>query len=155
MTMTEVVNLVVFLIEDQRYALPLANVLRVISATEITKLPNPPICVLGIINFQGEVIPVLNLRKRLNLPEKEINAKHHFLLALTAKRKVALFIDAPQGLIEIDLSLFVDSDQFPSDTEEIHGGIKLDDGLVLIYNLEKFLSPNDELCLDAALRQIK
>lgn len=153
--MTELTNLVVFLVEEQRYALPLTSVVRIVSATEVTKLPNALIGILGIINFQGEVIPVLNLRQRLNLPEREINPTHHFLIALTAKRKVALFIDAPQGLITIDQSLLVDSDHFSSDIEQIQGVIKLDDGLVLIYNLEKFLSPDDVLLLDEALGQLK
>lgn len=152
--MTKLIDLVVFIVEEQRYALPLASVERVVIATEVTKLPNAPIGILGIINFQGEIIPVLNLRQRLNLPEREINPTHHFLIALTAKRKVALFIDAPQGVIEIDQSLLVDSDHFSSDIEQIQGLIKLDDGLVLIYNLEKFLSPDDAHLLDEALSQL-
>lgn len=152
--MTELNNLVVFLVEENRYALPLANVVRIVNATEVTKLPNTPVDILGIINFQGEIIPVLNLRQRLNLPEKEIHPKHHFLIAFTAKRKVALFIDAPQGVIEIDQSLLVDSDHFSSEVEQILGAIKLSDGLVLIYNLEKFLLPEDVLVLDQALGQL-
>jgi len=153
--MTELTNLVVILVEDHRYALPLANVVRIVSATEVTELPNAPVGILGIINFQGAIIPVLNLRQRLNLPERGVNPTHHFLIALTAKRKVALLIDAPQGLITIDQSLLVDSDYFSSDIEQIQGAIKLDDGLVLIYNLEKFLSPDAVQHLDEALSQIK
>lgn len=152
--MTELINLVVFFVEEQRYALPLANIVCMVSATEVTKLPNAPLGILGIINFHGEIIPVLNLRQRLNLPEREVNPTHHFLIALTAKRKVALFIDAPEGLLEIEQSLLVDADHFSSDIEQIQGAIKLDDGLVLIYNLEKFLSPEDVLHLDEALRQL-
>jgi purine-binding chemotaxis protein CheW len=152
--MVELINLVIFIVEEQRYALPLKGIVRIVNATEVTKLPNAPDGVLGIINFQSEIIPVLNLRQRLNLPEREINPTHHFLIALTAKRKVALFIDRPQDVIEIDQSLLVDSDHFSSDIEQIQGVIKLNDGLVLIYNLEKFLSPDDVLILDEALSQL-
>lgn len=152
--MVELINLVIFIVEEQRYALPLKSIVRIVNATEVTKLPNAPDGVLGIINFQSEIIPVLNLRQRLNLPEREINPTHHFLIALTAKRKVALFIDRPQDVIEIDQSLLVDSDHFSSDIEQIQGVIKLNDGLVLIYNLEKFLSPDDVLILDEAFSQL-
>ncbi|MEZ0317600.1 MAG: chemotaxis protein CheW [Methylophilaceae bacterium] len=152
--MGELINLVVFLIEQQRYALPLASVVRIVSASEITKLPNTPTSMLGVINFQGEVIPVLNLRQRFNLPEKEVGSKHHFLIALLPTRKVAIFIDEPQGVIEIDESLLVDSDQISSDMEQFQGIVKLDGDLVLIYDLEKFLSPNDEKLLDEALGQL-
>jgi purine-binding chemotaxis protein CheW len=153
--MGELINLVVFLIEHQRYALPLATVVRIVSASEITKLPNTPINMLGVINFQGEIIPVLNLRQRFNLPEKEVSSKCHFLIALIPNRKVAIFIDEPQGVVEIDQSLLIDSDQISSDMEQFQGVVKLDDDLVLIYNLEKFLSPDDEKLLDEALGQLE
>lgn len=153
--MAELINLVVFLVEDQRFALPLPNTLRLVNATEITLLPNAPLAILGIINYQGEIIPVLNLRKRLNLPESELNPSHHFLIAQTAKHKVALLIDAPQDVIEVDKLLLVNADEFSSDIEQIQGAIKLHDGLVLIYNLDKFLSPDDVLVLDKALEQSK
>lgn len=152
--MGELINLVVFLIEQQRYALPLASVVRIVSASEITKLPNTPTSMLGVINFQGEVIPVLNLRQRFNLPEREVGSKHHFLIARIPKRTVAIFIDEPQGVIEIDESLLVDSDQISSDIAQFQGVVKLDGDLVLIYDLEKFLSPNDEKLLDEALGQL-
>ena len=152
--MGELINLVVFLIEQQRYALPLASVVRIVSASEITKLPNTPTSMLGVINFQGEVIPVLNLRQRFNLAEREVGSKHHFLIALIPNRTVAIFIDEPQGVIEIDESLLVDSDQISSDIEQFQGVVKLDGDLVLIYDLEKFLSPNDEKLLDEVLGQL-
>ena len=65
-----------------------------------------------------------------------------------------VFIDEPQGVIEIDESLLVDSDQISSDIEQFQGVVKLDGDLVLIYDLEKFLSPNDEKLLDEALGQL-
>lgn len=152
--MAELINLVVFVVEQQRYALALANIVRIVNATEVTKLPNAPLGILGIINFQGEIIPVLNLRQRLNLPEREVNPTHHFVIAHTAQRKVALLIDSPEGLLEIDQSLLGDWDHFSSEIEHIQGAIKLDDGLVLIYNLETFLSPDDVMHLDEALSQL-
>ena len=56
--------LVVFSLDDQRYALPLARVHRCIRVVAITPLPEAPAIVLGIIDLGGAVIPVINIRRR-------------------------------------------------------------------------------------------
>ena len=55
---------VAFVLNDQRYALRLAVVERVVQVVEFTPLPKAPEIVLGIINFEGRVVPVVDVRKR-------------------------------------------------------------------------------------------
>jgi purine-binding chemotaxis protein CheW len=57
----------VFSLEDQRYALALAAVLKVIRAVELTYLPEAPENLVGLLNLRGEIVPVLNIRARFNL----------------------------------------------------------------------------------------
>ena len=64
---------VVFTLDEQRYALHLAAVERIIPVVEITPLPKAPDLVLGIINVGGQIIPVIDTRKRFRLPERELN----------------------------------------------------------------------------------
>jgi purine-binding chemotaxis protein CheW len=64
--------LVVFTLDARRYAVPLSTVERIIRAVEITPLPQAPEIVLGVINVQGRIIPVVNTRKRFRLPECDI-----------------------------------------------------------------------------------
>ncbi len=56
-------QLVVFTVDDQQYALNLVCVERVVRAVEVTHLPQAPETVLGVINFEGQVIPVVNTRQ--------------------------------------------------------------------------------------------
>jgi len=70
--MRESVHVVVFELAGQKYALQLSAVQLVVRAVEITPLPKAPACVAGIINFQGRVVPVFNLRQRFQLPEREL-----------------------------------------------------------------------------------
>lgn len=56
--------LVIFALDEQRYALYLSAVDRVIPALEIVRLPQAPDIVVGLINLQGRIIPVVDVRKR-------------------------------------------------------------------------------------------
>jgi signal transduction histidine kinase len=63
---------VLFVLDEQRYTLPLANVEKVVSAVYVTPLPQAPDIVTGIIDVQGQVVPVINLRRRFHLPERTL-----------------------------------------------------------------------------------
>ncbi len=60
-------QILVFTLDEFSYALPLGNVLRVIHAIAIRNLPQSPEIISGIINVQGQIIPVINIRKRFGL----------------------------------------------------------------------------------------
>ena len=94
-------GLVPFLLDDQRYALHLGVVERIIPAVEITPLPKAPEIVLGLINIRGKIIPTLNIRRRLQLPERETELNDHFIIANTSKRTVALPVESVGRVILI------------------------------------------------------
>ena len=143
------VELVGFSLEGQRYALPLSTVGRVVLAVHVTPLPNAPGIVLGVIDCQGDVIPVLNVRRRFRLPERAIRISDQFVIARSGRRMVALAVDEAQGVIQCEQASIVDL-SLPG-LEQFQGVIRLDDGLMLIHDLDKFLSLEDASTLDKAL----
>lgn len=151
--MSELIQLVVFRLGEQRYALPLAAVERIVRAVEVTPLPGAPAIVLGAIDVEGRVLPVLNLRRRLRLPEREIGPADQFLIARTERRGVALVIDEAQGVIEREQSAIIGSDRIVPGLGQFQGVVKLDDGLVLIHDLEKFLCLDEARTLDEAMER--
>jgi purine-binding chemotaxis protein CheW len=151
--MSETVRLVVFRLDEQRYALPLAAVQRVVRAVEVTFLPNAPSIVLGVIDVGGHVVPALNLRRRFGLAEREVRLGDHFLIGWAAQRAVALLIDEAQEVVERLTTEFIGAAQIVPGLEHIQGVISLGDGLVLIHDLEKFLSLDEGRALDEAMGQ--
>ena len=149
--MDKLTQLVVFHLGEQRYALPLDTVQRIVRAVEVTPLPGAPAVVLGVINVAGCVLPVLSLRQRFRLPEREIGPADQFVLAQMSQRTVALVIDEAQGVIEREASAVVGSDRIAPGLEQFHGVVKLDDGLVLIHDLQTFLSLDEARALDQAM----
>lgn len=142
---------VVFLVDGQRYALFLAAVERIVRAVEVTPLPDAPAIVLGAINVEGEILPVFSFRRKFLLSEREIGPNDQLLIARTSHRKVALVIDEAQDVIVRKRSEIIALDTVTPGLEQFQGLIKLDDGLVLIYDLDTFLSLDEVHMLEAAM----
>ncbi|OFW12510.1 MAG: chemotaxis protein CheW [Acidobacteria bacterium RIFCSPLOWO2_02_FULL_67_21] len=144
-------QLVVFRLDQQRYALPLAVVERVVHAVEITPLPNAPAIVLGAIDVHGRVIPVLDVRQRFLLPDRQMCPADWFLVAHTARHTVVLVVDESEGVVERPQADIVVSTQIVPGLDDFPGVVRLDDGLVLIHDLERFLSLEEARALDEAM----
>jgi purine-binding chemotaxis protein CheW len=147
------VQWVVFLLDEGRYALPLAAVDRIVRAVHITPMPRAPGIVLGVIDVQGRVLPVLNVRRKFGLPERVVDPADYFLIAHTARRTVVLVIDAAQGVYDRAATAVTPAANIAAGLEHIGGIIQLDDGLVLIHDLEHFLSTDEARVLDEAMSQ--
>jgi purine-binding chemotaxis protein CheW len=143
--------LVIFTLDDQRYALPLHAAERVVRMVAITPLPNAPDIILGVVNFQGRVIPVINVRRRFRLPERKIALTDQLVVAHTARRAVALTADSVLDVIAGSEQNFVATANILPKLEYVEGVVKLTDGLIFIHDLEKFLSLEEESSLDRAL----
>jgi purine-binding chemotaxis protein CheW len=152
--MNESVQLVLFVIDEQRVALVLSLVERAVRVVDVTPLPAAPQSVLGIVNVRGEVIPVYDLRRRFRLPEREINLSDQLMIAKTSRHRVALLVDAVDGVLEVTKEEIASAEQILPEMEYVHGVLKLQDGLVLIHDLEQFLSDEEERTLDEALQSV-
>lgn len=149
--MTGTETLLVFRLDDQRYALELAAVDRVISAIAITSLPQAPEIVMGIINVAGQILPVFNLRRRFGLTERRMTPSDQLILARTGRRTVVLSIDTADGLINRPPGESIAPAQIMTGLAHLKGVLRVDDGLVLIQDLAQFLSLDEERALEAAL----
>ena len=146
-------KLLPFALDRQRYALFLSSVEKVHRTVEVTPLPKAPPIVLGIINVRGRIIPVIDMRKRFGLPEREIGLNDQLIVARTPKLHVALVADSVAGVIEIDGQEIIRTDQVLPKTEYVEGVVKLTDGLLLIHDLDRFLSLSEEGALMDALQE--
>jgi len=144
-------RIVVFALDEPRYALLLSAVERVVRAVEITPLPKAPEIVLGIINVQGRIIPVIDVRQRFRLPTREMKLDDRFIIARTSRRQVALVVDSVTGFRELTEREIVNTEQALPFADYVKGVAKLEDNLVLIHDLDQFLSLDEEKVIDAAL----
>jgi purine-binding chemotaxis protein CheW len=145
------IEVLAFKLDGQRYGLPLSEVERVVRAAEVTPLPKAPAVVLGVLDVSGTILPVLSMRRRLRLPERGVQVTDQFLIARMRQRTVALVIDEAREIYKIpEGRVSSTADTIPG-LEHIKGIAILHDGMVLIYDLESFLSLEEAAMLAAAM----
>ena len=144
-------QLVVFTLDEQHYALDLPTVERTVRMVEVTPLPRAPDVVQGVINVQGRIIPVLNIRKRFRLQERAATPGDQLLIARTARRPVALAVDAVRSVMERPPRDIIEPATVLPGIEYVEGVVKFDDGMIFIHNLDAFLSLEEENTLDEAM----
>lgn len=124
-----------------------------VRAAALTPLPKAPDVVLGILDLHGRVIPVINLRKRFQHPEKEISCEDQFVISRTGSLTVALAVDGTEGVMEQPLDV-IEPDRIVAGTGYLSGVTRTAQGLVLIHDIEKLLFPSEETEIARALEQV-
>jgi len=152
--MNRLIRLVNFNIDDQKYALLLSAVIRIIRVVEITSLPKAPEIVLGVINMHGLIIPVFDIRKRFHLPQREMQLDDQLIIAHTSQRTVALLVDSVSDVIEISEEKIVTGEKILPGLEYVEGLVKTEDGMILIHDLEQFLFLQEEKALNEAMEEL-
>jgi purine-binding chemotaxis protein CheW len=143
--------LVVFSLDSRRYALDLARVQRCIRVVAITPLPGAPAIVLGVIDLAGVVIPVVDIRKRFNHPARDARLSDHLVVATTGRRTVALLVDETRGVVEVSAESYAPGAGILPGLEMVEGAMKLEDGLILVHDLDRLLSLDEQKTIDRAL----
>ena len=151
--MNNLSKLVIFTLDEQRYVLHLSNVEKIFRAAEITALPKAPPIIMGLINIQGTPLPVINVRKRFNLPARELELDDRLILAHTNKRKVVIVVDTVEDVIESQENNTIAAENILPNIDYVEGILKIDDSLILIHDLDKFLLLEEEDALNAAMEK--
>ena len=146
-------KIVLFSLEEPRYALYLSEVVKVERAVEITPLPRAPQVVSGVISFHGEIIPIIDIRKLFRLPQRDIHLEDQFIIARTSRRLVVLAVDSVNGVYDLEQHQVLDAEESFPFTEYLSGIATIEHSIVLITDLEKFLSLDEERVLDVALTE--
>lgn len=148
-------RLVVFVIEGQRYALPLSAVERALPMVAVSLLPKAPAVALGVINLHGTAIPVVDIRRRFGFPPRDYGITAHLLVARTSRRTLALPVDEVLGVSEVAEETVTLPDAVLPGIGHVAGIVTLADGLLFIHDLDTFLSLDEEQRLTEALEEMK
>lgn len=149
-----ILQLVVFLIDGQRYGLPLPSVERVLPMVAVLPLPKLPALALGVINLHGQVIPVLDIRRRFNFPPKDYGPDAYLLVARTIRRTLALPVDEVLGVRAIQAEAVTPPDAVLPGIDHVGGIVALSEGLLFIHDLNAFLSLDEEQDVARALEEM-
>jgi purine-binding chemotaxis protein CheW len=150
---SELLELVSFKIGNEEFGVDISNVKEIIKMIQITKVPNSPDFVEGVINLRGKVIPVIDLRSRLHIEKKERDKDTRIIVVELNNSIVGFIVDAVSEVLRIPASITEAPPEmvtgFNSDFIQAVG--KLEDRLLILIDLSKVLSvkENEELSVAA------
>ena len=145
--MSNASNYFIFLLDDVRYAIPLNSVQRVIRAVEITPLPDTGAGLLGLINVQGEIIPVINTRRLMGRPEREMELDDVLIIASCKPGMIALAADGVEQVCDSPEEEISAGETIYDGMAHVSGAIKLNGAIVLVQDLDNCLSPREAALL--------
>lgn len=133
---------IVFQLQDKEYGIVVNNVKSIEKISHITRVPGTFDYIKGVINLRGVVTPIIDLRKRLDIPEKEFTEQTRVIIAIQNEMEVGLIVDSANDVVD-----FSENDVEPApnvvgqvDVEYIQGVVKLDKRLIMLLDLGKVLS---------------
>jgi len=147
------VHLVTFNLGEE-YGVPISQVQEIVRVSGITLVPNSPSYMAGVINLRGRVLPVLNLRKRLGLSDKEMSNASRIVVTEIGNKVIGLLVDAVTHVIKITPESVEPAPEevLEIDTDYITGVGKLKDRIVILLDLEKLLR-REKLEVNEALHE--
>lgn len=145
------VAVVVTQLDGRRLALPLSHVLEVQRMVALTPLPKAPAVVEGVIDLRGQVVPVLDVRSRFDLPPSAPSLSDQLVIARAGERTVAIRVGSTVGVRAVPTrSLDRTTTDIPG-VAHVAGVARDDEGLLIVHDLATFLSWDEARQLDGAL----
>ncbi|KPA12133.1 Chemotaxis protein cheW [Candidatus Magnetomorum sp. HK-1] len=146
----------VFRVDSQRFAIKLESVEKVIRAIELINVPESLSFLMGLINMEGRIIPAFDIRKRFNLPSKELDIQDRILISSSSRGTIAVIVDEVEGIVAFSShKMYSASEIFPNMDQYIEGVWKDGENTAIVYNVDKLFPDFNSKDLDVVLTESK
>jgi purine-binding chemotaxis protein CheW len=145
-TSDELLQLVSFNIGGEEFGVDILQVQEIIRMLEVTRVPNAPEYVDGVINLRGRVIPIIDLRRRFGMPRKDHDKNTRIVVVELMGQVVGFVVDAVSEVLRIPRSVTEPPPSFVGGVREeyITAVGKLEDRLLILLDLEKVLLDSEK-----------
>ncbi len=146
-TDNDILQLVSFLIDDVEYGVDILVVHEILKIPDITRLPNTPNFIKGVINLRGNVIPVVDARRRFGFPDGKIDDLTRIIVLQNEEKKIGLMVDNVYQVVRIPkVNVDTPSELIEGVSEEFISGIgRLKDRLIIILNIANIIFLEEEM----------
>jgi len=144
-TESQIQQLVTFRLGDEEYGVDILKVHEIDRMMDITEVPNAPPSIEGVINLRGKVIPVINLRKKFNLPEREADSRTK-IVVVDIGTSAGMIVDSVSEVLRISSDIIEPPPPMTAgvSSEYIRGVGKLKDRLLILLDIEKLLGADEK-----------
>ena len=144
-TSDELLQLVSFKIGNEEFGVDILKVQEINRMVEITKVPQTPSYVEGVINLRGKVIPIVDLRKRFNLELKEADKNTRIVVVDIEGSIIGMVVDSVSEVLRLPSDTLEPAPEIVTgvNSEYIKGVAKLEDRLLIFLDLSKAIDVNE------------
>jgi purine-binding chemotaxis protein CheW len=142
----ELIQLVTFSIGEEEFGVDILKVQEIIRTMEITRVPRAPEFVEGVINLRGKVIPIIDLRRRFGLPTRDHDQHTRIIVIEISNMIVGFVVDSVSEVLRIPEGTVEPPPPVVSglESEYISGVGKLEDRLLILLDLDRLLSSDEQ-----------
>ena len=141
-------QLVTFRLANEEYGLPITKVREINRVVPVTKLPQTPSFVEGIINLRGRIIPVIDLRKRFVMPVTPHDDDTRIIIVDISGQIVGVIVDAVTEVVRLNTANIEPAPLTVAvDAQYVEGVGKIDDRLIILLDIDKVLTNKEEIAI--------
>jgi len=146
-TVNAEVQFVVFRLGNEEYGVPITQVKEINRLTTATKVPKSPVFIEGIINLRGQIIPIIDMKKRFDLVYNEYTADARVIVIQIGQQTFGIEVDAVSEVLRINTGNIEKAPSIVSgiDARYITGVAKVGERLLIILDLDKLLSEEEKM----------
>jgi purine-binding chemotaxis protein CheW len=144
-------QLVSFHLDKEVYGIEITKVREIILITEITRIPQTPHYIKGLINLRSTVIPVIDLRSLFGLQEGEMTDESRIMVLQACGKTIGIVVDAVSEVLRVKRDHIAPPPPTVAGLgrEYLTGIVKLDKQLLILLDIDKILGKNGDVVLDA------
>ncbi len=145
-------QLVIFKLGDEEFGVDILQVREIEKLDQqVTRVPKSPIFVEGVINLRGEIVPIVDLRKRFGLVVRQTSNEARVIIVDISDGQVGMIVDAVAEVIRLNVSAIENAPSITKgvDAYFLSGVAKINERLIILLNLERALSPEEMKELDS------
>ncbi len=134
-------QLVAFELDREEFGVPIGQVREVVRVSHVSRVPQAPPHIRGVVNLRGRILPVVELRTRLGLPPAELGPRSRILIVEVYGRTLGLLVDAVSRVVRVPRSAVVPPPEevVSGRSDYITGVARLDPRLLILLDLDKAL----------------
>lgn len=136
------IQVATFILRNEEYGIEIDKVKDIITVPEITPVINSPASILGMMNLRGKLIPVMDLRLRLQMEQEEKTRKSRIMVVEYGNEQMGLLVDQVRQVLKINEEEMEDAPKDEGEIEEsyIRGVCHLDERLIILLHIEKLIN---------------
>ena len=142
----EGLQLVVFELSGEEFGVDILQVSEIIPAPRITRVPQAPECVKGLINLRGKIIVLIDLNIRLGFSPKERDELSRIIIVEVGNTVIGMLVNSVKEVMKLPLSTIEPTPEMIKskiNSEYLKGVGKLDGRLLILLNLAKVLGEEE------------